>query len=209
MSTMAKPVGLLLRLNAKSFEPINALRAKYPAPRLPYHHEDPQRTLLPVFCLLHSLPGSMLPAIQSKLSSLATLQKPFSIKTGAPRLFKGNDRAETNFGFGFELPTNQIEQLRKEIYDEFSAAIKAEFPEQYLTKYKFVPRAEHKLAVRHSSEGFPKEKASEILAELQKQYPDGFGTIAVEGFALQEHVNNMVMRISQDRMVGEYPFGSH
>lgn len=112
-------------------------------------------------------------------------------------------------GFGFDLATEEIEQLRMEIYEEFSEEIKAQFPEQCLTKYRFVPKATHTLAVRHPSEGFPEERTSEILAELVKQYPDGFGSVVVEGFALQQHVGLNTLRISQERMKGEYPFGSN
>ncbi|KAG4443828.1 hypothetical protein IFR05_000728 [Cadophora sp. M221] len=166
MSASNKPIGLLLRLNAKTFEPINALRAKYPAVRLPNH----------------------------------------ALFTGVKRL---RTNVPSSLGFGFELATEEIEQLRKETYEEFSEAIRTQFPEQYLTKYRFVPKRKYTLVVRYPSEGLPEERTSEILAELLKQYPDGFGSIVVEGFALQEHAGLNTLRISEDRMKGEYPFGGN
>ncbi|KAK0124326.1 hypothetical protein ONS95_009296 [Cadophora gregata] len=206
MSTHPRAVGLLLRLNAKSFEPINALRSKFPAARHPKQKDDPQRPLFPVISLFHTLPGTNLPNLQAKVSKLAAVRKPWTIKVGAPVIFPS--RQHELYGFGFQLPAEEILQLRRDLYEELSEEIKAVDPEGVSKKFAFRTKTTAWLSIRHSNSGVPKEKALEVLRQLEREYPNGFGNIVAEGFALQEHATPGRMRISEELMKGDFPFGA-
>lgn len=204
----ANKIGLLLRINSKPFEAINALRTRFPATTIHSAKYDPSRQLLPYLSLFRGMPANLLSTYQERLSNLAPLRQSFTMQA-TPQLLAPR-REGDGHSVGVKLPYEQIEQLRAEIYKEFKDEFRAEAERQGFADggFKFEPRQSYHLMVRVGLDGLTKPDAEKILSELEGEYKGAVSTVVAEGLALQEAVSGKLMRVVDGRMKGEYPFSA-
>ncbi|KAL2075790.1 hypothetical protein VTL71DRAFT_733 [Oculimacula yallundae] len=212
------PIAILLRLNAKSFEPVVAIREKYPPSRPDLNRkQDPKRDTAPYLFIVSRLYNIKTPALQARISKLASLRKPFDLKIGLPRaqvmaktfFENGDGKREPLYGCGFEVDASPFDELKNEIFDDLNQHVE----ELRAGEIKpFYPQESRRnplmVSIRSGWQGYTRERASEIVEELQKQYPDGFGSVTAEGIALRGRPFRAGVAYDDESNGGDYLFSS-
>ncbi|CZT40789.1 uncharacterized protein RSE6_00445 [Rhynchosporium secalis] len=199
-ATARKQFAIFLRFNAKAYEPIVALRDRYP-PTQPekLRKSDPIniKATSPTFPIIRRLPRMELAALEARVSNFASMRKPFDLKLGLPQVL-GPPRSLQEgqaplYGVGFQYDKQTLDQLRIDIFEDFNRHIE-EFGTQGNEPFRIVPlkpESTGSLWICTSSQGYDtEEKAAGIVEELRKEYPNGFGPIPAEGLTIREAQNS-------------------
>jgi len=216
----AKWYSIFLKFERKSFEPIDALRAKYFVPS----KRNPTQVAFPCIRLYNNLPRNLGENYKSSLSEICARIAPFRVPVGElqirkdERLQKNNETGVITkideISTGFTVSQDGIEEVHSALRESLRDLILAEtkrnnVPTHLARADPLKPKDKVGNKVLKVQGFLDQSKAEEIVDYGKSLYPDGVGPLIAEGLVLQYvDLGKQLKGLPGATTVAEYKFGA-
>jgi len=210
---------IFLKFEQKSFEPIDALRAKYfvPSKRKPTH------LAFPCIRLYNNLPRNLAESYKSSLSEICASIAPFKVPVGELQILN-NKRMQRNHATGVSTPIEEtstgftvsqegMEQVHAALRESLRDLIVAETTKRNVPTHleradPLKPKDNVGNKILRVQGFLNQSRAEEILEYGKSTYPDGVGPLTAKGLVLQYiDMGKQLEGVPAALTVAEYTFG--
>jgi hypothetical protein len=195
IKTLPKWYSIFIKLEAKSFEPINALRAKYFVPS----KRKPTFIPFPMVRIFNNLPRSLAEKYKATLPEICKKIAPFNIAVGEiglcinkrPSLDKDGEKIEVDErSVGFPIEQRNVAHvltaLRESLRDSVVAETKrSNVPQHYARADPMKPKDDSRPSLLKIKDWLEETRANEVMEDAKQTYPNGIGELVAEGIVLQ------------------------